>query len=80
MASSEVWYFFHGCFEEFGVPKPQNDTRCQIFFPTGMCADSFVHEPEKTVGIIVNLNIDVKNNMLVFRLEPKLTKTLMSYM
>lgn len=51
------------------MPKTQKDTRREGRLPTRLCGDNLVHEFEQSVRIILDFDIDVELDMLVFGLN-----------
>ena len=50
------------------MPETQEDARCQVRLPVGLGRDNFVHQGKKSIGVILDFNVDVELGMSVFRL------------
>lgn len=69
MASFDIGQMMDGGFQECRMPESKEDSGSEICLPIRLGCDDFVHKREEAIRVILNLDVDVEGNVLVFRLK-----------
>lgn len=51
------------------MPETEKDPRCKGSLPGGLSGDNVIHEFEQPVGVVLNFDVYIKLDVLVFRLR-----------
>lgn len=52
-----------------GMPETQNNSRSKSGLPIRLRSDNLMHQPEEPAGVVLDLDVHVKLNMLILRLQ-----------
>lgn len=58
-----------GGVEESGMPQAKNDARGKKCLPVVVRRYNLVHKREKSIGVVVDLHVDIEHDMSIFLLE-----------